>query len=165
MTNGLHTVLKKEKIRKFMVKKQKQKQEAQERSKQEEIQKTLKVHQNLLNLDKQAKKRLKVVSSAATSGLQSRGNVKAAVNASMSGVMREKSRQTLQSKKNMTLIHDRSECDRTLVSAAPNDQVLTMTPSKMPSEATEPQFNVSAKPHSRTRSSKQFKKGLLRQHH
>ena len=54
-------VLKKERIRKFMKEKQKQLMTEQERSKQTEIQKTLKVHANLLKLDKYAKKKLKTV--------------------------------------------------------------------------------------------------------
>jgi len=44
-----------------MLRKQKQKLEEEEKTKLEEIQKTLKVHQNLLNLDKFAKKKLKVL--------------------------------------------------------------------------------------------------------
>ena len=57
--------MKKEKIRRFMLRKQKEKQEEDEKTKMDEIQKTLKVHQNLLNLDKYAKKRLKVVAQVA----------------------------------------------------------------------------------------------------
>ena len=66
--NGIGIVLKKEKIRKFMLRKQKQKLEEEEKEKQEVIQKTLKVHQNLFNLHKFAKKKFKVIPPTATGG-------------------------------------------------------------------------------------------------
>ena len=43
-----------------MLRKQKQKQQEDEKTKMDEIQKTLKVHQNLQNLDKFAKKKWRI---------------------------------------------------------------------------------------------------------
>ena len=101
----------------------------------DEIQKTLKVHQNLLNLDKFAKKQLKVV--AHSTGGPKTGK---ASQASAYGNLRNRNQLAL--KKNMTLINEKQESDRL---TAKNAQNLTITPSKTALEVSEPSFNVSAK--------------------
>lgn len=90
-------MLKKEKIRKFMLRKQKQKLEEEEKEKQEVIQKTLKVHENLFNLEKFAKKNFKVMPQAATGGPRT---------GKASQSKTRHNRNTLGIRKNMTLVHD-----------------------------------------------------------
>ena len=114
-----------------MLRKQKQKLEEEEKTKLEEIQKTLKVHQNLLNLDKFAKKKLKV--------LQPGTGPRTGKASQQAGPPRQ--RNHLVFRKNMTLVNkqaDSEQCD-------PSVHNLTITPSKTGLEVSEPSFNVSAK--------------------
>ena len=85
----------------------------------EEIQKTLKVHENLLNLDKYAKKKWRVVQHG---GGPRTG--KASQVAYQGNTMR-RHRNNLAMRKNMTLVHDQQ--DDSKVTGGHN---LTITPSK-----------------------------------
>ena len=112
----------------------------------DEIQKTLKVHQNLSKLDKFAKKTLKVIhpaQGAKTGGKASKG--------SAHGTLRH--RNNLAVRKNMTIINDQPESE----SIMPSGHNMTVTPSKTALEVSEPSFNISAKLNQRV-SSKQLKK-------
>ena len=138
---GLGIILKKEKIRKFMLRKQKQKQEEEEKTKMDEIQKTLKVHQNLTKLDKFAKRTLKLIhpSAAQKTAKVSKG--------SGHGTLRH--RNNLAVRKNMTIINDQQPESESIM---PSGQNMTVTPSKTALEVSEPSFNISAKLNTRVSS-------------
>lgn len=95
----------------------------------------MKVHQNLLNLDKFAKKKLKV--------LQTGGGGPRTGKAAQSGPQGNlRHRNQLTMRKNMTLIHEQPESSQLIQGSTHN---LTLTPSKTALEVSEPSFNISAK--------------------
>ena len=124
-----------------MKEKQKQFISEQEKNKQTEIQKTLKVHANLLKLDKYAKKKLKTVQGTMMTG---QNTTKAAGTLPVSLRQPRNQNTNYNQRKNMTLAHEQSQLEAN-TSANPA-QNLTITPNKMIFEVSEPSFVVSAKP-------------------